>query len=371
MKKIAFIGGRGFFSNYGGVENAIREISTRISNVEGHCVDIYGHSADNQEDTISKKDRVYILNPPKLISKCGHLISILFNTLYAISVRRPDVIILFASGPSAMCLITRLFGVPTIAGLRAIDSERDKWGVVQRKILKFGEWAALNVANRCTVNSLEMKRYYDSGRRENGLTIFIPNGCSKPVHGEDDFIVKLGLQADRYLLFVARLDPVKRAHLLIEAHRRLPPELRLPLVIAGGNVHDVEYQRHLEALADDNVLFVGHLGRQKIDPLVRQCRLFVLPSVLEGMSNSLLTAMISGKCVICSDVDANRDVVAPIDKVTFKADDIDSLYGKLEQLLLDGQLRNQLGLQLKLVAEKNNCWDRTTKSYLSLIDGLM
>ena len=43
---MAFIGGRGLFSNYGGVENAIREIALEVSK-KGDSIIVYGASTED------------------------------------------------------------------------------------------------------------------------------------------------------------------------------------------------------------------------------------------------------------------------------------------------------------------------------------
>ncbi|WP_162064157.1 glycosyltransferase family 1 protein [Vibrio taketomensis] len=46
---IAFIGGRGLFSNYGGVENATREIAKEFTNHENMTVLVYSVKGEKDE----------------------------------------------------------------------------------------------------------------------------------------------------------------------------------------------------------------------------------------------------------------------------------------------------------------------------------
>jgi sugar transferase (PEP-CTERM/EpsH1 system associated) len=112
---------------------------------------------------------------------------------------------------------------------------------------------------------------------------------------------------------VGRLDPVKdqanlaRAFALLLARR---PELRdrLRLVIAGEGP---ERARIEAVLADGGVQGLAWLAGERADvaDLMRGLDVFVLPSLAEGMSNTILEAMASGLPVIATAVGANADLV--------------------------------------------------------------
>ncbi len=363
--KIAFVGGRGFHSNYGGVENAIREISSRLASA-GLEVDVYGQGSASGFSKEQIKPGLVAIGAPTVFSRFkGNAVLAFVNCLYALVMRRPKVLLLFASGPSLLSIFARLMGVRVIAALRAIDSKRDKWGAVSASVLRLGEYSALNVAHSCTVNSLEMYRYYNGEAR--GLH-YIPNGATDAAAGDDKVLAELGLKPDSYLLFAARLDPVKRLHVLLQAYRQLPAETRLPLVIAGGQCKSPEYRQQLDDLACDGVKFVGHVTKDTLDPLMRHCAIFVLPSILEGMSNSLLAAMNRGRCVLCADVDANSDVVLREPDVLFEADNVDALANRLAEYCGSPERRRACGQKMQQIVAQHYSWDATSESYRQLIE---
>lgn len=112
---------------------------------------------------------------------------------------------------------------------------------------------------------------------------------------------------------VGRLDPVKNQRSLIAAlHdiRARRPELagRVRLVIAGDGVLRAE----LESAAREygvmqQVTFAG--ARSDVPEIMRSLDLFVLPSVNEGISNTILEAMATGVPVVASRVGGNPEVV--------------------------------------------------------------
>ncbi len=106
-----------------------------------------------------------------------------------------------------------------------------------------------------------------------------------------------------------RLEKVKRYDLLLQgfstAHARLP---RLRLMIAG----DGTLKHELEMLADE--LGIGHAViwtgfRKDVPRLLAAMDIYIMSSVNEGLSLSILEAMAAGKPVIITDVGGARELV--------------------------------------------------------------
>ncbi len=352
---VAFIGGRGFLSLYGGVENAIREIVTELSKRD-LTIAVLGVDDKSNEYPFTVPANLRVIKIPLWVyRRLGQHGLITASVLTTILKLRPRVVILFASGPCVFAPLLKLFGVRVITSLRAVDSERNKWGFTSRLILRAGEYCAWRFADTFTVNSREMQTRF-LGKRSD--VKYLPNGSRAAFEGNDSVIDKLGLQSDGYFLFAARLDPVKRLHLLLEAHAQLPERLRIPLIIAGGHSKSRDYFRDLQDYISDKVIFVGHVDQETLSPLMRHCRAFILPSVLEGMSNSLLSAMATGKAVLASDIRPNKDVLKN-DEAIFIADDVVSLSTGLLRLSEQPEFAHKLGEQLQVRAKKNYDWQRT------------
>lgn len=358
---MAFIGGRGLFSNYGGVENAIREIAVEVSK-KGESIIVYGASNED-ENVFTLPQNLSKVDCPLLIyQKLGQEALILFCVLRALFIDRPKIVFLFASGPCIFTPVLRVGGIKVITSLRAIDSARDKWGIVSQKILQIGEYCSWRFSNAFTVNSKEMLEAYAPLRRD---VKFIPNGAKGIETKGEGRLIELGLTPDRYFLFAARLDPVKRLHILLEAHAKLPKETRLTLVVAGGHVKNKYYEQQLMNMASSDVIFVGHISKKDLDPLMAHCRAFILPSVLEGMSNSILSAMAAGKPVLAADVPANSDLLVYQDAL-FTADNCNELHDKLAALSTDNEFCATLGEKLKKRAKTEYSWATTSEKFYQL-----
>jgi glycosyltransferase involved in cell wall biosynthesis len=362
-KSIVFLGGRGLNSNYGGVENAIREIVVEMSK-KPVDIKVYGVTGDIDQEFTPADNVKSVTIPNGIYKKLGQHGYILFCVLHILLTSRPAVVVIFASGPCIFTPVFRLSGIKVITSLRAIDSARDKWGPLSRNILQLGEYCSWKFANHFTANSKAMVLHFKEKRSDIN---FIPNGAKGVTTADSERIYSLGLKENNYFLFAARLDPVKRLHILLAAHAKLAESEKLPLIIAGGHVKDKAYEAELKKYASDKVIFLGHLNSEQLDPLMYHCRAFVQPSILEGMSNSLLTAMATSKAIIAADIPENRDVVK-LEDALYQKDNTFALYAKLNKCSLDIHYCDQLGRKLNDISKSEFSWNKTSNKFYSLIN---
>lgn len=113
------------------------------------------------------------------------------------------------------------------------------------------------------------------------------------------------------MIYVGRLDRQKGLEYLIEALALLPVDLRervhLRLIGDGPERHELE--RKVALLGSSHVTFLGHLAHEEVWAHLRRSDLFVLPSLYEGMSNSLLEAMAAGLPALVTDIMGNNELV--------------------------------------------------------------
>lgn len=110
------------------------------------------------------------------------------------------------------------------------------------------------------------------------------------------------------VVFTGRLHPQKNLDLLIDAWPEVARRTGASLVLVGdGPQREALAARARERGVADRVQFTGAVP----DPAeyLRGADIFALPSVAEGMSNSLLEAMATGLCPLASDIGGNRDLI--------------------------------------------------------------
>ena len=137
---------------------------------------------------------------------------------------------------------------------------------------------------------------------------------------------------------VCALRPEKGLKLLVEAFARVRPahpEARLVIVGSGPMLEE------LRAAASDACHFEPAV--KNVAVWLRAIDVFVLPSLSEALSNSLMEAMACGCCPIASDVGGNPELVTHGDTgLLFPSGDAGALAGQMELVLRDAELRQRL-----------------------------
>ena len=108
---------------------------------------------------------------------------------------------------------------------------------------------------------------------------------------------------------VGRLDPVKDQASLVKAFATLRPTRPAALlIIVGDGPCRMELTNLVSDLGlGDRVLLLGE--RQDIPELMAAMDVFVLPSIAEGMSNTVLEAMATGLPVVATRIGGNPELI--------------------------------------------------------------
>jgi glycosyltransferase involved in cell wall biosynthesis len=112
------------------------------------------------------------------------------------------------------------------------------------------------------------------------------------------------------VVFTGRLHPQKNLDVLIEAWPRVNCVTGANLILVGQGPERERLEAKAAGLGvGGSVCFTGAVA----DPaeVLRAADAFVLPSVAEGMSNSLLEAMATGLPCVASDIGGNQDLLGP------------------------------------------------------------
>lgn len=166
---------------------------------------------------------------------------------------------------------------------------------------------------------------------------------------------------------IARLVPVKNQLLLLDAFAQVVSAIaNARLLIAGdGPMREALLTRTEELQLTENVRFIGI--SDAVDTWLPAMDTFVLPSLAEGTSMSVLEAMSCGVCVIASAVGGTPAVLAggaagrlvPVNSVPALSDAIVGL-------LRDGHARQALASEGRRVAVAHYDEARVVDHYLTL-----
>lgn len=126
----------------------------------------------------------------------------------------------------------------------------------------------------------------------------------------DDKRRELGISSEFFVIgIVARLVPLKNHRFLFAIFRELLEGFaNLKLIIVGDGPLRADLETFSKEMGISNaVVFLGE--RKDIAELLSAFDLFVLPSLTEGISITLLEAMASGTPVVASEVGGNSEVI--------------------------------------------------------------
>jgi glycosyltransferase involved in cell wall biosynthesis len=208
----------------------------------------------------------------------------------------------------------RLAGTPVV-----IASIRDT-GPYLTPLQRRAQRTACRLAHHVLVNAGAVKRWLvDEGYRAEGITVirngldlnrFGPHGADGSLHRELGFPERAPLVG-----MLARLEHKKGFEDFLDAAARVAAsreDVRFLVIGDNGLANRREYRRQLEARAarlglGRRVVFMGF--RMDVPYLLSQLSVSVLPSLSEGLSNTLLESMAAGVPVVATRVGGNPELV--------------------------------------------------------------
>lgn len=374
---IAMIGHKQVPSREGGIEVVVWELATRLQKA-GYDVDCYNRSgyldyASKPVKVSGKKgkyiDGIRIITIPTLPEASFNATIYTFLATVRAVFGHYDVIHYHAEGPCLMIWLPKLFGIKTVATIHGLDWKRAKWNRFASWMIKIGEKMAAKYADDIIVLSKSVQEYFlkTYGRQ----THFIPNGISKPLIRKPNIISnEYGLSGNDYIMTLCRIVPEKGIHYLLKAFKKVDTDKKL--IIAGNSGNAASYMKMIKGLAteDDRVIMTGLVTGEKLQELLSNAYLYVLPSDIEGMSISLLEAMSYGNACLVSDIKENTDVVNDYAE-WFEQGNVSDLKNKLEKLLNNPGLMRKYKEHSSDYIIKKFDWDEMTanteKIYESVI----
>jgi glycosyltransferase involved in cell wall biosynthesis len=364
--KIAMVGTRGIPANYSGFETAVEEISTRLVK-RGHEVIVYcrPHMIDYKG---ADYKGVRLVKLPTIANK--HLdtfVHTFLSTIHMIVKDRCDVALYFIAGNSPFSFLPRVTRIPTAINVDGMDSKRDKWGRLAKTYLRFTEWLAPHSATAVIADSRVIQRYYRD--KYGAESVFIPYGADMREVPGNEWLDKFGIKSRDYLLFVGRLVPENRPHVLIEAFNKIDTDKKL--VIVGDAPYADEYIQKLKKMAGKNVIFTGYVFGEGYCQLSQNAYVFVVPTIVGGTHPVIVEALAAGNCVLVSDHPPNLETVGDAG-ISFDAGrGADDLNAQLTMLLNKPDLVEEYRQRARERAKIYYDWEVITAQYENLCKGLL
>lgn len=272
--------------------------------------------------------------------------------------------------------LKKRFKMPYIVSLRGADvpgySERftTLYAILKPLIREIWSEANYVIYNSQGLKDLATKT---NGRQEINV---IPNGINtdefKPdLKKYDDLETRLSnrLSSQNFkILCVSRLTPRKGIKYLIEAFKNLSKKYKnLELIIVGeGDDKNNLINLSGEEIKNEKIKFTGLVPHNKLPEIYQTADVFVLPSLNEGMSNTMLEALACGLPLIATDTGGTQELIQNgKNGFIVKMKNPDDLAKKIQQLIKNPELRNKMGFESRKLAE-NFSWQKVAEKYFEL-----
>jgi len=166
-----------------------------------------------------------------------------------------------------------------------------------------------------------------------------------------------------------QLSLVRAFSLSVESNSHLKDKLKL--VIVGGGPMKGQLQQEIENLSrSDSVWLAGE--RSDIPDLMAQMDVFVLPSLGEGISNTILEAMAAGLPIIATRVGGSPELVSDgKNGLLVPVDDDRALADAITALADNKNTREKMGAMSHQKITESFNWQKTVEQYLSIYDKLL
>jgi glycosyltransferase involved in cell wall biosynthesis len=365
--RLAFIGLRGLPSDLpkaGGGERETEAKATRLVK-RGHRVLVYCRWHYNRHPA-SPYQGIRLLSLPSIPTKNLDTVShSLLATIHACVTDSADIISFHGMGNALFVPLVRLARKRCVVYMDGIDWERPKWGWMARRALQLAANMALRWADEVYVDNRSSQALFQKSFGKSPQVITL--GADLWADPGTDLLQQYGLQPHRYLLFVGLLKPDKGVHILINAYEKLHTDI--PLIIVGDSPDGGTYVEQLKSTSDKRIHFLGYVYGKAAQQLFANALIYIQPSLMEGNSPALMSAMACQRCVVVSDIDQNLETVGEAG-LSFRSNDPDSLRNVLAQLLNNPGKIKVLGSKARERIETTYTWDAVVDQLEQLYWGL-
>ncbi len=361
----------------GGMENGMVNIINRFPPARYRHVIICLTEADDFADRFTAPDvRIFSLH-----KRPGHEPGVYWRLWKLLRELRPAIVHTRNLAALEMQAVTLpLFGVRRIHGehgrdIYDLDGSNRKYRLMRRALNPFihryiavsrdlQEWLILGIG----IAERRVAQIYNGVDQQR----FLSRPDARPALEPADFLPENAV----LLGTVGRLAEVKDQQTLLRAVQLLlahQPELRkrVRVVLVGDGPLFADLRQLAVTLDIDDLVWMPG-DRSDIPELLSMLDIFVLPSLAEGISNTVLEAMASGLPVVATRTGGNPELVeGGRNGYLVPVADPAALADILAKMIADPSATRRMGAEGRRFVDEKFNWDRTVRQYLSIYDEVL
>ena len=232
-------------------------------------------------------------------------------------------------------------GLPVVATFHVpYDSRFSLWQGISTALYRLYA-QSLASFDRVIIFSEQQKNLLESYGVSASTVSVIPNGVDIEKYAPGLSGYKQTLESSLLVGYLGRVDPEKNVDLLIRAFQDIDAAEDVKLVVIGGGSERRRLERRYRG---SRVIFTGPVMEEtERISMLRAMDVFVLPSLVEGLSLSLLEAMACGVAPVATDVGSDGEAMRGAGLLVDPKDLDGQLRLALRTLLEFPDFRNELG----------------------------
>lgn len=301
-------------------------------------------------------------------------LTIIYYSKIVLKQIQPDLIHCFFTLPSGSCGLycKKIYKIPYIISALGADVPGfniGDWRLdIYHTLTRFLSKAIWNNSSHIIANGNSLKETCKRFSPEQEIEI-ISNGVDTELFYPDKN-KHLGTN-EVQLLFISRLMPQKGIDILIKACNVLNTKgiTNYKLTIVGeGHLKGLMFSLIDKFNLKEKINFLGWKDLEELPEIYRRADIFILPSVMEGMSSVVLQAMASGLPIVASRVKGFEEVVEEnINGLFAEYNNPNQFAEAIEKLIKSPELREKMSKQ-SIEKSKQFSWKNIAKKYLEFYE---
>lgn len=357
--RIAILGTRGVPASYGGFETFAEQLSTRLA-ARGYDVTVYCRSHYVSPRQLEYKGVNLKVLPTMRHKYFDTIVHTFLSALHA-TTRRYDAALICNAANAPFATFLRVAGTPVAINVDGLEHKRRKWNWWGRKYYLLAERLATWLPNEIVTDARVIQDYYMAHyHRQSNMIAY---GAEVERRPDRMAVRQWGVEPNRYVLYVSRLEPENNAHLVIEAFKKVRTSHKLLIVGDAPYAHEYINELRERASRDRRIIFTGFVFGDAYRALQQNAYCYVHATEVGGTHPALIEAMGYGNCVLTLAAPENVEVVG---EAGLHYSDANDLSVKLQRVLTDGALVNSFRQRAQTRVRACYDWERVVDLYENL-----
>jgi glycosyltransferase involved in cell wall biosynthesis len=357
--RLAILGTRGVPASYGGFETFAEQLSTRLV-ARGHDVTVYCRAHYVSPRQLEHRGVKLKVLPTLRHKYFDTVIHSFLSALHAVP-QRYDAALICNAANAPFAPILRAAGIPVALNVDGLEHKRKKWNWLGRNYYHLCERLATILPSEIVTDARVIQDYYQT--KYNTPSTMIAYGAEVERRPDRLMVRRWGVEPQRYVLYVSRLEPENNAHLVIEAFKKVRTHYRLLIVGDAPYARDYIHELKERAGRDRRIIFTGFVFGEGYRALQQNAYCYVHGTEVGGTHPALIEAMGYGNCVLTLGAPENIEVVGDAGLIYHDENDLARL---LQNVLRDGaRVAHYRQLAQNRVRESYN-WEGVVDRYEEL-----